>query len=648
MKVDKVNIEVGTASIYRESNGNTLPHVQYPLGNQSYVLETDRANGGWFYNPHVNYAEGIRISSQPSPWLGDHGQISLMPFSGEYTVDLHSSITKQQLSPVNLEIFFHRFATTFNLVPTKRGAEMIIKNQSNETTKLLIDCFTGNSSYYVEENTLYLTVSTIANSENSEHFRKFYALHFSEPFQINNVFCNNQKTVTKEGSDLKLILEFNTSSYHVIVASSYISLEQLQLNLYNEQQTNFVTKLNLVTEAWEKLLNTIEITDDITDQNLFYSNLYRVYCYPRFIHELNSENKPIFYDFISQSTKPGVMISDVGFWDTYRTTMPLMRMLTPDIYRKIIKAILNHYQATGWLARWLAPYERGIMPSTLTDVVISEAYLFGFIESEDRELAITALLNNGDTISSNQLYGRKCLSEYIQYGYVPADISNESVSMTLDNLLADYAISQVLKAAEHPDFCRYQTRYKNYEKIFNQQTNFFAPKTTEGSFQADFDPDLWGNDFCESSGWQNNFNLVYDVQGLINLFGSKAACCQRLDEIFDESAKFKVGKYQQEIHEMTEMIKCHDLGYFAISNQPSFVLPFWYLHLGEFEKFQQVITKTLKYFTVESDGYPGDEDNGSLSAWYIWVMLGKYPFNPLEKPIEFPSQCEYKINKYEE
>ncbi len=648
MKVNYVNVELGTASTYRESNGNTLPNVQYPLGNQSYILSTDNENGGWFYNPNVAYTEGIRISNQPSPWLGDYGQIVLMPISGKYYQDVHSSITQKKLSPYEISCFLNRYQTQIDLTPTAKGAELKVENQSNQQSKLVIDCFAGENSFEIVGNKLFLTIVNINESEYAEHFRKYYVLEFSENIMIEQILADNQVVTKTTNQQMKLVLTIDASVYNVTITSSYISYEQLRLNLEREQTLSYNQKKEQTKNEWEKLLNTIEITDNQICKKTFYSNLYRVFCYPRFISEITKENEEVYYDFSTKTIRSGTMISDVGFWDTYRTTMPLMRMLTPKIYQRIIKALLNHYQATKFLPRWLSPYERGIMPSTLTDVVIAEAFLTDNISKEDEKIAIEALLKNGDYQSENALFGRKNLQEYIKYGYVPADSTNESVSMSLDNYLSDYAISKVLKKINHQEASRYQMRCQNYQLMFNQENKFFAPKNKDGKFTEQFNPDLWGNDFCESSAWQNNFNLVFDPEGLVKLFGGKDECLKRLDQIFENKAQYQIGKYHQEIHEMTEMIKCENLGYFAISNQPSFILPFWYLVLGAEKQFDAIIEKTLQYFTSEKDGYPGDEDNGSLAAWYIWVMIGKYPFNPLEKQLSFKSQCKYKINQIKE
>ncbi len=648
MKVDYVNIEVGTGSTYRESNGNTLPNVQFPLGNQSYILTTDNENGGWFYNPNVTYTEGIRISNQPSPWLGDYGHILLMPISGKYYQDIHSSITQKKLSPYEMSGFLNRYQTKFSLTPSEKGAELKVENQSKQQSKLVIDCFNGENSFKIVGNKLFLTITNINESEYAKNFRKYYVLEFSEKLMVEQVLSDNQVVTNSTNKQMKLILTIDAPIYNVIITSSYISMEQLKVNLEREQSLSYEQKKQKTKNEWEKLLNTIDIIDNQVCKKTFYSNLYRIFCYPRFISEITQENKEVYYDFSTETLRNGTMITDVGFWDTYRTTMPLMRMLTPKIYQRIIKALLNHYQATKFLPRWLSPYERGIMPSTLTDVVIAEAFLTGNICKEDQQVAIEALLKNGDCQSDNPLFGRKNLQEYIKYGYVPADCSNESVSMSLDNYLSDYAISKVLEKTNHQDASRYQMRCQNYPLIFNQENKFFAPKNKDGKFTKQFDPNLWGNDFCESSAWQNNFNLVYDLEGMINLFGGKTECLNRLNQIFERKGQYEIGKYNQEIHEMTEMIKCEDLGYFAISNQPSFILPFWYLILGEEKKFDAIIEKTLQYFTDKNDGYPGDEDNGSLAAWYIWVIIGKYPFNPLDDQLSFKSQCKYKINQIKE
>ncbi len=144
--IDYVNINLGTDSIYRQSKGNTLPHVQVPFARQSFVMQTDFAQGGWFYNPRVDFTEGIRMSSQPSPWLGDYGHIVFLPFSGENKIEnfnRHSAVTKKELKPNYMQFYLTRYNIMTKIAPTLSGGICNIEYEKNESKKFLIDMIDG-------------------------------------------------------------------------------------------------------------------------------------------------------------------------------------------------------------------------------------------------------------------------------------------------------------------------------------------------------------------------------------------------------------------------------------------------------------------------------------------------------------------------
>lgn len=631
-----VNIDVGTDSEYRESNGNTLPNVQYPFGNQAYVFQTNKVDNGWFYKPNANYTEGIRVTNQPSPWLGDYGHITLLPFNGKYDIDLHSSLVNKYHKPNIMSGLLRRYNIEFELVPTKRGAVLKV-NGSSPTAKLLIDCHQNNTHFEYTESQVMITNKNVPDGEFSHNYRKYYCIKFD--CKIINV------NVHHNGSQIEL--ELDNSDYRIDLVSSYISQElcnEVTLEQSNQKYQKLKTQ---VEKKWNQYLRTIEIESKISkcDLEIFYSNLYRTFCFPRIISEKDSKGKEVYYNFKTKTIDCGAMISDVGFWDTYRTTVPLQELLVPKVYKTIVDATLNYYKSYGWLPRWLAPYERGIMPSTLVDSVVASAIVTKAYDKEQIPIAIEALLKNACVASQDKLFGREHLNEYLEYGYVPAECNGESVSLSLDNFYCDYAIYKALESVEHEMTSRFKSRCQGYTKLFNKHSKLFERLNREEEFDLEFNPNEWGYDFCESSAWQNNLNIFHDNQVVIELMGGFKEVEKRLDYLFNSTPQYTVGRYGFEIHEMTEYSRLTDLGHFAISNQPSFNMPFWYLNIGAEEKFLNVINRTHKYFTNQPDGYPGDEDNGSLAAWYVFTCIGKYPFCPIDGMIDFKGQFNYKINK---
>ena len=153
-------------------------------------------------------------------------------------------------------------------------------------------------------------------------------------------------------------------------------------------------------------------------------------------------------------------------------------------------------------------------------------------------------------------------------------------------------------------------------------------KHRNGSFRADFSPTGWGRDYTEGSAWQNSFAVPHDVEGLAALYGSRDAFLQKLNELFETAPDYEVVGYGGEIHEMTEMAAA-DFGQCAISNQPSFHLPFLYAELGEVDRSHFWTEKLCREaFSWRDDGFPGDEDNGTTALWYVFSTIGIYPLCP--------------------
>lgn len=270
------------------------------------------------------------------------------------------------------------------------------------------------------------------------------------------------------------------------------------------------------------------------------------------------------------------------------------------------------------------------MPSTLIDGVIAEAAVNGIGKREVLESALDGMIHHANNEASDRRYGRNGAEAYLKYGYVPRDMQRESVNLTLDAAYGDWCIATVAKILGRNEICdEYIKRSKNYKNLFDKETGFMRGRDTNGQMADNFDPCSWGGEYTEGSAWQNSFFVPHDVEGLTELYGSKEAFIKKLDELFATSPTFRTFGYNgYEIHEMSEMAIA-DFGQCAISNQPSFHIPFLYSVLGQQEKTDYWVERMAnEAFSPDVDGYPGDEDNGTTSAWYIFACLGFYRLCP--------------------
>ena len=263
------------------------------------------------------------------------------------------------------------------------------------------------------------------------------------------------------------------------------------------------------------------------------------------------------------------------------------------------------------------------------DIVIADAAVKGILSGELLETAFAGMERNANEKSPNAAYGREGVTEYLELNYVPCDKCRESVNLTLDAAYCDYCLAVVADILGYEDKKeKYLARAKNYKNIFDAETGFMRAKDTRGHFNPDFDPIKWGGDYTEAAAWQTTFAVQHDIEGLAELYGGREGLVKKLDDFFAAPVDYRVGGYGFEIHEMTEMAAC-DWGQCAISNQPSFHIPFMYAYLGEKAKADRWLAKICaEGFSGEDDGYPGDEDNGTTAIWYIFTQIGLYPICP--------------------
>lgn len=628
--LDYVHITQGTDSQHRFSNGNTLPLTQLPFAMNAFAPQTQR-RGSWFYHPNDRSLEGVRLTHQASPWIQDFATFVMMPQSGKYVCGTDARWTGYRpedsiLKPHYMKLEFLRSRSVFELVPTERGA--IIRLDFKERKwqpyfSILRHAGNINISFDEKNNIVRGEVDFATHKlKSKESFRLYFVFEFESGFSV-------QKSIKTDEEGWLVAL--NSTENIIRLGTSYLSYVQAEKNLKNEVLDSFDELKAAAEKEWTNKLSTIEIESKNSKiLNTFYTCLYRVFTYPNKMYELDDNDNPIHYDVYSDSVKKGYLYTNNGFWDTYRTVYPLLSLVDPDMNREILKGYLQCYRNLGWLPRWNALCEANCMPGTLIDAVLADGAVKGLLDKEDLELALEGMLKHAENPCDGYL-GRAGIKEYIKLGYVPRDI-HESVNCNQDYAYGDWCIAQVARLCGKDDIAeRYEKRAQNYKNLFDRETGFMRSRDRNGEFlpAAEFDPFVWGGDYTEGSAWQNSFAVFHDFDGLAELYGGKEKLIEKLDELFATSQYYGVDGYGLEIHEMTEMAALTQFGQCAISNQPSFHLPWMFAELGEKSKTDYWVERLVnEAFDYTLDGLPGDEDNGTMSAWYIFAVMGFYPLCP--------------------
>ena len=328
------------------------------------------------------------------------------------------------------------------------------------------------------------------------------------------------------------------------------------------------------------------------------------------------------------------MYADHGYWDVYRAWYPLMSILFPERLGEILQAWVNAYKEGGWLPQFPCPGYRACMTGSLIDSVFGDAAVKN-IGGFDLATAYEGLRKHATQPGNPDAgYGRRGIEEYLKLNYCPADRVKQSVAETVDAAYGDFCIAQVANAlGRDADFGMFMKRSENWRQLFDSQTGFLRGKNADGSWLEPFDPVTWGDPYVEGSAWQHRWDVPHNFPALMEGLGGEEKAVAVLEQMLAMPADFNVGVYGQEIHEMSEMAAV-DFGQYAHSNQPVHHVLYLFALAGRPERTRYWVRKVMQeLYTPEV--FPGDEDTGSMAAWYIFGSLG---FSPV-----CPGKAEYTL-----
>lgn len=630
--VDYVNVKQGTASERRFSHGNTLPLTTLPHALAMFAPQTSSERGSWFYHPNDKGMEGIRLTHQASPWVKDWSYFSFMPQSDKLVANPFLrwsgfNAQKEVLKPHFMHLELLRYRTKIALAPTDSGAIVCVDVDESVNTPIF-SIFPSDFKTEITVNEKERLVEGYTCSYSFAPYRDDFKIYFVFAFDCE--ISNEMREKVGEKAEA-VGVKVAKRQYTVRLATSFISLEQAKLNLERELLGRSFDEIRATAEnAWENLLSRVQIQADEKTMKTFYSSMYRAFVYPNKFYETDENGKAVHIEPETGEIKWGVSYTNNGFWDTYRTVYPFYSLVIPEKVNEILEGFLNVYDDVGALPRWLTPSEFNCMPGTLIEAVFADAIVKDLLTEKNARRALRAMMDNSKRKSEGRRIARKCVEEYNRLGYVPYDKCEESVNETLDSAYGDYCISVVAEKLGEKEIAEnYRKSSLNYRNLFDSQYGCMRGKDSNGSFRdEEFDSFAWGRDYTEGSSWQASFAVPHDYIGLANLYGGKENFLKKIDDLFSLEPKYSIGGYPLEIHEMTEMASAN-FGQCAISNQPSFHIPFLYAEFGQKEKSREIVKRmTQEVFSYEEKGFPGDEDNGSTACWYIFAVLGFYPMCP--------------------
>ena len=634
--VQQVNPEQGSDSVHAFSQGNTSPWIAAPFGMTHWAPQTEP--GPRFYKSTARQFQGVRATHQPSPWIGDYGHFLVMPQVGPqlFGVGRQDSVFRRcdtTIKPHLFETYLGRYQTRLALTATERCACFQFDFPADKACRILLEPLEDASWFRVDGHRVQ--GYTRGNSGGvPAGFACYIYAEVDVPIRASCLFVGDDiYRADGEAEKVGVALDLTRGGPVILrIATSFISVDQAKRNFDREVRDRSFEALTQQNEAvWEERLGRIQI-DGATEiqQQIFYSCLYRTQLFPRVWHEPDETGNPIHYSPYDGQVHQGVLYADNGFWDTHRTVYSLLSLIDPERLSEMIQGWTNAAKEGGWFPKWSSPGYRACMIGTHLDAVVADAYVKG-CRDFDVEAAYAAMLRDATEIGNTEgSFGRAGIEAFDGLGYVPADEFEHAASRTMDHAYTDFCVAQVAsRLGREQDARRFYGRALNYRNTFDRQTGFARGRNRDGNFAEPFDEFAWGGAYIEGSAWQCTWAVPHDPQGLADLLGGRNQAIAKLDRMFALPPVFDVGTYRREIHEMTEMAAI-DFGQYAHSNQPVHHVLYLYAALGQPARTQYWVRRVLDelYTPGPGAGFAGDEDNGEMTAWYVFGALGFYPLCP--------------------
>ena len=652
--LDHVRTTRGTQASSRFSRGNNAPLVGLPHGGVFGLPMTDAASNRWpyAYQEH-NRASDNRPAIQafatshiPSPWMGDRGVFQVMPSPlGSPDVDRVARALAFDHDDELDGPHRYRVALEHGVTAEMTPGEFALGFRFTGTRSIVLDHHGRvlESTVRIEDGTAIVEAHLDDRPGTPPHF-----VHVRVPGAT-----ADHTTTTDQQLRGWIAVEGDTD---VLLGISTVSYEDARANL--DAAGPFDAMRERAEREWDEKLATLDVEGATEDQlTSIYSGLYRLFLYPNRAGETALTGAPHYRspygDVLAEPIRDepgpevvdGAMTTTNGFWDTYRTAWPLLGLLTPDTAGELAQGFVQHFHDGGWTPRWSAPGAEDCMTGTTSDTVFGDLLSKG-VDGFDLEQAYRSAVKNATVPPRDERVGRKGSLPGAFRGHVDTNTS-EGMSWTLDAAINDWSVSVMATAladrttdavererytAEAEWFARRSLQYRN---VFDRRRGFFIGRTPDGQWREGegYDPDQWGGDYTETNAWGTMFTAPHDGAGIVDLHGGPEGFDAAIDRFFatqETGATDRAGHYGVPIHEMTEARDVR-IGMLGLSNQPAHHIPFFPMFTGRHDDAHRVVREALDRLFVGSDlgqGYPGDEDNGEMSAWYVFTTIGLYPLAP--------------------
>ncbi len=429
-----------------------------------------------------------------------------------------------------------------------------------------------------------------------------------------------------QGTNLGVDLNFGNRKDEPVemkLAISFVSVENARENLEVEAgDLDFDAIKQKAFDTWDSYLSRIKIEGTKEVKENFYTALYRSMLMPTSYTDVNGEYAQ-FGGGVGKA-EGFTYISDMSLWDTFRTVAPVQALVSPDVHKNMLTSLVKIAEIYGSFPRWPSGVgETHSMYGSPATILFAESYLKGY-DCFDAE-QVYDFIKYEATHDFNGHQGRTHLNYYIEYGHCPADLTDEKcVSRTLEYAHADYCVATMANAlGKTEDADLFLERSKNYLNIWDEDKQCFRAKNSDGSWFKPFTKniisfidDIFGSDFaygfCEGGARHWQWAVQYDTEAMISLYGGNEKFTKLLNDFMGDANLMRnavipsSGYWHGNQHDLHAIYLFNDAGHPELT-----------------QKWARWAMDT-RYATTP-DGLDGNDDGGTISAWYVLSAMGIYP-----------------------
>ncbi|UOY05884.1 GH92 family glycosyl hydrolase [Muricauda sp. SCSIO 64092] len=648
-RVDYVDPFIGTGG-----HGHTFPGATAPFGMVQPSPDNGTEGWDWCSGYHISDSiiSGFAQLHLSGTGIGDLADVLLMPTHKKMDVTLFGtsrdslpyisrfSHSNEVASPGYYRVTLDDSKITVALTANSHVAFHQYTYGEGDTPSFIVDLgYAVNwddptESYLHLENNHLLTGYRYSTGW-AKNQKVFFAIESSMPI-ASAQFTADQKAVdagnsakgVKTGGQFFFDMDaLKMVELKVAVSSVGMANAKENLSLHGTPHTFDIVK-NATNDQWEEVLSKITVeTPQDSLKTIFYTALYHTQLAPVLFNDTNGEFR-LQNDSIAR-TNEWEAYSTLSLWDTFRAQNPLLNIVQPQKVNDIIQSMLTYYDEQGTLPVWtLYANETNTMTGNHGVSVIAEAYLKG-LRGYDVDKAYQA-------VRKTMMGNARGLEPYKEYGFIPYDLLDESVTISLEFAYNDWCVAQMARDLGHEeDYVYFSDRSNAYAHLFDATTGFMRGKSSDGkTWNSPFDPKFSNHrentDYTEGNAWQHSWFVPHDVLGLIQLHGGNAAFTGKLEQLFTESSEIVGDNISVDISGL--------IGQYAHGNEPSHHIAYMFNKAGQPWRTQYWVRQILDtQYSTKPDGLSGNEDCGQMSAWYVFSSLGLYPMNPASGEYELGS-----------